>query len=63
MNSHVLSGPSVGALMVVAGILVGAGKRRFTRTFWRPDQSVAFALPLLLGLCLLYGTAWLLQAV
>lgn len=49
--------------MVVAGILVGVGKRRFTRAFWRPDQSVAFALPLLLGLCILYGTAWLLQAV
>jgi hypothetical protein len=49
--------------MVAVGILVGAGPRGYTRAFWRPDQSVGFPLRLLLGLCLLYGTVWLLQAM
>jgi hypothetical protein len=49
--------------MVAVGIFVGAGPRGYTRVFWRPDQSVGFPLRLLLGLCLLYGTVWLLQAM
>lgn len=49
--------------MVVVGILVGAGPKRYTRGFWRPDRSVGFTLRLLLGLCILYGTVWVLHAV
>jgi hypothetical protein len=53
----------MGALMVVVGIFVGVGPRRRSRAFWRPDQSVGFTLRLLVGLCILYGTVWVLQAV
>jgi hypothetical protein len=49
--------------MVAVGIFVGVGPRGNTRAFWRPDQSVGFALRLLVGLCLLYGTVWLLQVM
>ena len=49
--------------MVVVGVIVGAGPRRHTRAFWRPDKSVGFALRLLVGLCLLYGIVWLLQVM
>jgi len=62
MEMHAVSGPIAGAIMVGVGIFVGAGPRRYTRAFWRPDQSVSFALRLLLGLCILYGAVWLLQA-
>jgi len=48
--------------MVVVGIFVGVGPRGRSRAFWRPDQSVGFTLRLLLGLCILYGTVWVLQA-
>ena len=47
--------------MVAVGSFVGAGPRRFTRAFWRPDRSVSFTLRLLVGLCILYGTAWVLH--
>ena len=63
VDTHTFSGPLLGAMMVIVGILAGAGRRRFTRAFWHPERSVAFALPLLMGLCLLYGTAWLLHAM
>ena len=49
--------------MVVVGIFVGVGPRRRSRAIWRPDQPVGFTLRLLVGLCLLYGTVWVLQAV
>jgi hypothetical protein len=49
--------------MVVLGILVGVGPKGYTRALWRPDKSVGFSLRFLLGLCLLYGTAFLLQAM
>jgi hypothetical protein len=49
--------------MVVVGVFVGVGPRRRSRVFWRPDQSVGFTLRLLVGLCILYGTVWVLQAV
>ena len=49
--------------MVVIGILVGVGPKGFARTLWRPDKSVGFTLRFLVGLCLLYGTAFLLQAM
>jgi len=47
--------------MVGVGVVVGVGPRRSTRAFWRPDQSVGFTLRLLVGLCILYGTVWVLQ--
>ena len=53
----------MGALMVVVGILVGVGPRGYTRAFWRPDKSVGFTLRYLVGLCILFGTAWLLRAI
>ena len=53
----------MGALMVAVGIIVGVGPRRHTGAFWRPDKSVGFALRFLLGLCILYGTVWVLQAM
>ena len=53
----------MGALMVVVGVFVGAGPRRRSLAFWRADQSVGFTLRLLVGLCILYGTVWVLQAV
>ena len=49
--------------MVVLGIVVGVGRRGYTHTFWRPDKSVGFTLRFLVGLCILYGTAFLLQAM
>jgi hypothetical protein len=49
--------------MVVVGIFVGAGPRRHTRAFWRPDQSIGFSLRFLVGLCILYGIVWVLQAM
>ena len=49
--------------MVVVGIFVGVGPRRRSRAIWRPDQSAGFTLRLLVGLCILYGTVWVLQAV
>jgi len=49
--------------MVAVGVFVGAGPRGRKGAFWRPDQSIGFALRLLVGLCLLYGALWLLQAV
>jgi len=49
--------------MVAVGVFVGAGPRGRSRTFWRAGQSVGFSLRLLVGLCLLYGTVWLLQAI
>jgi hypothetical protein len=49
--------------MVVVGIFVGVGPRRRSRALWRPDQSVSFTLRLLVGLCILYGTVWVLQVV
>jgi len=63
VETHAFSGPFIGACMVAVGSLVGAGPRGFTRAFWRPDQSVGFTLRLLVGLCILYGAAWLLHAV
>ena len=63
METHTLSGPSLGALMVVVGILVGARRRGHTPALWRPDKSVGFSLRFLVGLCILYGTAFLLQAM
>jgi len=56
-----VGGPLMGALMVVVGIFVGVGPRRYSRAFWRPDRSVGFTLRLLLGLCILYGAVWVLQ--
>ena len=47
--------------MVVVGIFVGVGPRCRGRAFWRPDQPVGFTLRLLVGLCILYGTVWVLQ--
>ena len=58
-----VGGPLMGALMVVVGILVGAGPRRYTSAFWRPDRSVGFALRLVLGLGILFGSVWLLHEV
>jgi len=49
--------------MVVVGILVGARRRGHTPALWRPDKSVGFSLRFLVGLCILYGTAFLLQAM
>jgi len=49
--------------MVVVGIFVGAGPRGQTRAFWRPDQSIGFSLRFLVGLCILYGIVWVLQAM
>jgi hypothetical protein len=49
--------------MVGVGVLVGVGPKRNTRAFWRLDQSIGFTLRLLVGLCLLYGTVWVLQAM
>jgi hypothetical protein len=63
VETHSFIGPLMGAFMVAVGIFVGAGPQRGTRAFWRPDQSVGFTLRLLVGLCILYGTAWLLQAM
>ena len=63
METHAFTGPLMGALMVVVGVFVGVGPRRRSRAFWRPDQSVGFTLRLLVGLCILYGTVWVLQAV
>ena len=62
MDMHGVSGPLAGTIMVAVGIFVGAGPRRYTRSFWRPDRSVGFALRFLVGLCILYGVVWLLQA-
>jgi hypothetical protein len=62
VETHAFSGPLIGGLMVAAGIFVGVGPKGCTRTFWRPDKSVGFALRFLVGLCILYGTVWLLQA-
>jgi hypothetical protein len=53
----------MGALMVVVGIFVGVGPRRRSRAFRHPRHSVGFTLRLLVGLCILYGTVWVLQAV
>lgn len=61
MEIPAFSGPLMGALMVAVGIFLGAGPRRYRRAFRRPDQSVGFALRFLVGLCILYGTVWLLQ--
>ena len=61
METHAFIGPLVGALMVGVGVVVGVGPRRHTRAFWRLDQSVGFTLRLLVGLCILYGTVWVLQ--
>jgi len=47
--------------MVAVGSFVGAGPRGLTRAFWRPDRSVSLTLRLLVGLCILYGTAWVLH--
>ena len=63
MDVPAFSGPALGALMVFIGIVVGVGRRGHDRAFWRPDKSVGFALQLLVGLCLLYGTAWLFRAL
>ena len=63
METHAFAGPLLGALMVVVGVFVGVGPRRRSRAFWRPGRSVAFTLRLLVGLCILYGTVWVLQAV
>jgi hypothetical protein len=63
VETHAFSGPLVGALMVAVGVYVGAGPRRHTPAFWRPDRSVGFTLRFLVGLCILYGTAWILQAL
>jgi len=60
---HASNGPLLGALMVIVGIAVGAGPRGLTLAFWRPDRSVGFTLRFLVGLCLLYGTAWVLHAI
>jgi hypothetical protein len=49
--------------MVAAGIFAGAGPKGYGRTSRRPEQSGGFALRFLLGLCLLYGTVWVLQAL
>ena len=49
--------------MVVVGILVGVGRRGYARALRRPDKSVGFPLRFLVGLCILYGTAFLLQAM
>jgi hypothetical protein len=62
VETHAFSGPLIGALMVAAGIFVGVGPKGCTRAFWHPDKSVGFALRFLVGLCILYGTVWLLQA-
>jgi hypothetical protein len=62
METHAFSGPLIGALMVAVGTVVGAGPRRYTRAFWRPDKSIGFTLRLLVGLCMLYGAVWVLQS-
>ncbi len=49
--------------MVVVGILIGVAPRGYVRARSRPDKSVRFPLRLLLGLCILYGTAFLLQGM
>ena len=49
--------------MVVVGILIGVGRRGHTPALWRPDKSVGFSLRFLVGLCILYGTAFLFQAM
>jgi hypothetical protein len=49
--------------MVAVGIFVGVGPRAYSRAFWRPDKSVSFTVRFLVGLCLLYGTVWVLQAL
>lgn len=61
METHAFSGPLIGACMVAVGSFVGAGPRGLTRAFWRPDRSVSLPLRLLVGLCILYGTAWVLH--
>ena len=63
METHALSGPLMGALMVAVGVFVGVGPRRRSRAFWRPDQSVGFTLRFLVGLCILYGTVWVLETL
>lgn len=62
MEMRAFSGPLLGAFMVVVGIVVGVGPRGLTLAFWRPDRSVGFALRFLVGLCILYGTVWVLHA-
>lgn len=59
MESHAFSGPAIGVLMVVVGIFIGRGG--YTRPFWRRIKSVGFPLRVLVGLCILFGTTWLLQ--
>jgi hypothetical protein len=63
METPAFVGPLLGALMVVVGILVGVGPRRYTRPFWRLDKSIGFTLRFLAGLCILYGTVWVLQDI
>ena len=63
METHAFAGPLMGALMVAVGAFVGVGPRRHTPAFWRPDRSIGFPLRLLVGLCILYGTVWVLRVM
>jgi len=63
MGAHAFSGPLAATFGVAAGILVGVGPKGFSRAFRRPGRSMGFTLRFLVGVCLLYGIAWALQAI